>query len=244
MIRLCVYVIRPDGSDLRRVTRGRGVAGSPRWSPDGKRIYYYETTELGAWYAEDGNEAKGSTQIVSIDVAEGSLIQLTTGPGVRLAPQPLPDGALGYLATVKDGNVIRLVQNDGSTANSQPGDIHGASRSTDGKQVVYYKFSHPESQEVLPAFSREPGFRLVKLAGGTFFPAISPQGDQLVVTTGTTGKFDSLVLMKPDGSERKIVLTKKDGLALAPSWSPDGKRIAFSQGMYFRAGPHPVGRVS
>jgi Tol biopolymer transport system component len=45
---LSVYVIRPDGSDLRRVTRGRGVAGSPRWSPDGKRIYYYETTELGA----------------------------------------------------------------------------------------------------------------------------------------------------------------------------------------------------
>jgi len=35
---LSVYVIRPDGSDLRRVTRGRGVAGSPRWSPDGKRI--------------------------------------------------------------------------------------------------------------------------------------------------------------------------------------------------------------
>jgi Tol biopolymer transport system component len=35
-----IYVIRPDGSDPRRVTRGRGVAGSPRWSPDGKRIYY------------------------------------------------------------------------------------------------------------------------------------------------------------------------------------------------------------
>lgn len=238
---LSVYVIRPDGSDLRRVTRGRGVAGSPRWSPDGKRIYYYETTELGAWYAEDGNEARGSTQIVSIDVAEGSLIQHTIGDGVRFAPQPLPHGALGYLATVKDRNVIRLVQNDGSTANSQPGDIHGASWSTDGKQVVYCKFSHPESPEVLPAFSREPGFRLVRLTGRMFFPAISPQGDQIAVTTGK--KFESLALMKPDGSDRKIVFTNKDGFALAPSWSPDGKRIAFSQGMYFRAGPHPVGQV-
>ena len=36
----------------------------------------------------------------------------------------------------------------------------------------------------------------------------------------------------------------KDGLALAPSWSPDGRRIAFSQGMYFRSGPHPEGQVS
>ena len=118
---------------------------------------------------------RGSTQIVSIDVAEGSLIQHTTGDGVRLAPQPLPHGALGYLAIVKDGNVIRLVQNDGSTANSQPGDIHGASWSTDGKQVVYCKFSQPESPVVLPAVLQgNPGFRLVNLAGRMFFPRDFP----------------------------------------------------------------------
>jgi hypothetical protein len=49
---------------------------------------------------------------------------------------------------------------------------------------VYYKFSESEAPEVLPAFSREPGFRLVKLAEGMVFPAISPQGDQVAVTTG------------------------------------------------------------
>src|SRR5215469_15257214 len=205
---LSVYVIHQDGSDLRRVTRGRGVAGSPRWSPDGKRIYYYESHEVGAGYAAYGDEARGWTEIVSIDVAEGSLIQHTTGDGIRLAPQPLPNGALGYLATVKDGRVIRLVQNDGSTANSQPGDIRDPSWSADGKQVVYCKFSQPESPVVLPAFSREPGFRLVRLAGRTFFPAISPQGDQVAVSAGN--KFETLVVMKPDGSERKIVFGNKD----------------------------------
>jgi TolB protein len=238
---LSVYVIHPDGSGLRRVTRGRGVAGSPRWSLDGKQIYYYETTELGAWYAQFGNEAKGTTQIVSIDVAEGSLIQHTTGDGIRLAAQPLPDDALGYLAKLKDGNVIRVVQHNGSAKDSPRGEIYGASWSADGKQVVYYKFTHPESAEVLPAFSREPGFRLVKLAETMVFPAISPKGDQVAVTSGD---FDSLTLMKLDGSDRKVVFSKKGSLALAPSWSPDGKRIAFSQGMYFRAGPHPLGQVS
>jgi Tol biopolymer transport system component len=238
---LGVYVIHPDGSGLRRVTRGRGVAGSPRWSLDGKRIYYYEATELGAWYAEFGVEAKGTTQIVSIDIADGSVIQHTTGDGVRVAPQPLAHDALGYLAKLKDGNVIRVVQHDSKQVESQPGKIQGPSWSSDGKQVVYYKFTESDSPEVLPAFAREPGFRLVKLAEGMAFPAISPQGDQIAVTTG---KFDTLTLMKLDGNDRKIVLSKKDGLVLAPEWSPDGKRVAFSQGMYFRFGAHPVGQVA
>jgi Tol biopolymer transport system component len=116
------------------------VAGSPRWSADAKKLYYYETTELGAWYAEFGNETKGTTQIVSIDIADGSMIQHTTGDGIRVAPQSLPHEALDYLAKLKDGNVIRVVQKDGATVQSQAGNIQGPSWSTDGKQVVYYKF--------------------------------------------------------------------------------------------------------
>ena len=238
---LSVYVIHPDGSGLRRVTRGRGVAGSPRWSLDGKQIYFYESTELGAWYAEFGDAAKGTTQIVSVGVDDGRVIQHTTGDGVRLTPQPLAHEVLGYLAILKDGNSIRLVQHDGSTVDSKPANIHGPSWSADGTRVVYYKFISTKLPEVLPAFSRDHDFLLTKFAGGLFFPASSPRGDEIAVTAGG---FDSLILMKPDGSDRRTLISLKDGLALAPSWSPDGKRIAFSQGVYFRAGPHPDGQVA
>src|SRR5262249_49463011 len=50
-----LYVIHADGKGLRPLTRGRGVAGAPRWTPDGKRIYYYETTEVGGWFAQRGD---------------------------------------------------------------------------------------------------------------------------------------------------------------------------------------------
>jgi TolB protein len=35
-----LFVVRPDGTDLRRVTRGPGYSGQPSWAPDGKRIAF------------------------------------------------------------------------------------------------------------------------------------------------------------------------------------------------------------
>ncbi|MEW6156080.1 MAG: PQQ-binding-like beta-propeller repeat protein [Verrucomicrobiota bacterium] len=37
-----IYVVRPDGSDLRRVTGGSGDLVWPSWSPDGKRISFHQ----------------------------------------------------------------------------------------------------------------------------------------------------------------------------------------------------------
>src|SRR5262245_11691696 len=40
-----IYIVHPDGSGLRRVTKPGGAAGSPAWSADGKRVLFYETDE-------------------------------------------------------------------------------------------------------------------------------------------------------------------------------------------------------
>src|SRR4029077_10375181 len=38
-----VYVVGADGGDLRRLSSGDGqFAGSPKWSPDGSRVVFYE----------------------------------------------------------------------------------------------------------------------------------------------------------------------------------------------------------
>ncbi len=37
-----IYVVHPDGSGLRRITQAQGFAGSPSWSPDGKRLGFYK----------------------------------------------------------------------------------------------------------------------------------------------------------------------------------------------------------
>jgi TolB protein len=54
-------------------------------------------------------------------------------------------------------------------------------------------------------------------------PAWSPDGTLLAVSSlaGETGENFAVYTMKPDGSERKLVLAN----AYSPSWSPDGKQL-------------------
>jgi Tol biopolymer transport system component len=49
---LSVYVIRADGSGFRRIAAKPGYClGSPKWSPDGKRVVFYEMTTEDTWGA-------------------------------------------------------------------------------------------------------------------------------------------------------------------------------------------------
>ena len=58
---------RPNGRDLRRVTEGDRFAGSPQWSPDGRRLVFYEMNVVDTHKARSGRQAEIESQIVSID---------------------------------------------------------------------------------------------------------------------------------------------------------------------------------
>ena len=88
-----IYLIHPDGTGLRRLTRAGGVAGSPSWSSDAKRVLYYETDETGAYLAKSGNSR---TEFVAVDIATGARTQYTASNEVKLSPQWLPGGKISY----------------------------------------------------------------------------------------------------------------------------------------------------
>jgi len=89
-----IYVVKPDGSGLRRLTELGGYAGSPQWSRDGKRIVCYQATPRDV-YPTRFTES-GTSQIVSIDVDTGAIETHTKGPGVKVSPR-FVEGDIAYV---------------------------------------------------------------------------------------------------------------------------------------------------
>ncbi len=74
-----IYVMRADGSDVRRLTNTPADNASPRWSPKGSEIVYSE---------QDGS----NSNLYTISVGGGDPNQITSGTGLDLWPSWSPDG--------------------------------------------------------------------------------------------------------------------------------------------------------
>jgi hypothetical protein len=79
------------------VTKPGYCLGSPRWSPDGRRVVFYEMTTEETWGARRPNlVASVVSQIVSVDVATGERVEHTLGPGLKVFPQFLSATEVAY----------------------------------------------------------------------------------------------------------------------------------------------------
>ena len=234
-----VYVMRADGTGLRRLTQTapQTATGSPQWSADGTKLVVYEIPTRETFGARMGGfniaQLSGTSQIAEIDVASGARKELTQGPGLKTNPHLLLGGVLAYLfkASPKDGPAPGIAYADGTRGPA--GEVRNPSWSADGKRVVYYRFGTQNRAQYTRLHSWDPRreYRYTDV-----FPTLCRKTNRLALTDldfPFGNPTASLSVMNVDGSARQKIFQRQDGAALMPTWSPDCQWIAVGFGTFF-----------
>lgn len=238
---LAVYIVHPDGTGLKRLSPPGMTTGSPKWSADSKHLIAWQADTEVSWLARvDQLSMRATSQIVDIDIADGTTKVLTGGPGVKLNPAFLPEGRFAW--STKTAQTTGVVYSDG--ADAFPRNVREPAWSRDGRHVVYELVDNTPIAQNTPLYSWKPG---VEYRYTDVFPMFARDG-----TLALTNKDvdTSLVTMNADGSNRQLVFKSSThcmagknpsgpcgemvGVALTPSWFPDSKRLVFSFGGYWR----------
>ena len=232
-----IYIIRPDGSALKRLTNSDNFCGGPRWTRDSRHVIGYclsgEETFAYRSASDATDEAlrrmgrvplRGNTTLVSVDIATLEQTTITARPGIKSFPAVLNDGEIAYVRKDTDGRGISYH----STEKGGPrGMVRSPSWSPDGKRVVYHKLLDLKPPSWKKTWSRNPGYNLVTT---NTLPAFDPSGKRLIATSDN----NTLIQIETGRNEAQIVFRQEGKLAQSADWSPQGDAILFGLGQYFR----------
>jgi dipeptidyl aminopeptidase/acylaminoacyl peptidase len=221
-----IYVMNADGSRKRNLTR-RANDDYPTWSPDGRRIAFLRVT--GSYrhhgyhlYAvnADGSGLRNLGRIAATAYFQGQLVWS-------------PDGR-----TIYSGRY--LISTDGSGARKLPYIPWTAVWSPDGRQIAFVG-NRPrggpcpckDNSDIYVMNADGSGTRrLTHNVGYDGQPAWSPDGQKIAFQSnrgfrkGVSQGVGEIYVMNADGSGKRN-LTRNPAQDGSPSWSPDGRRIAF-----------------
>jgi TolB protein len=235
-----IYTMRPDGTDLVRLTNSPGPDVTPIWSPDGKKIVFASERDVGDseiyLMKADGSEVRRLTRQPGDDShphwsPDGSRIVFNSA---RATPDLAVDWSKQHIeifTMAADGTDVRQITRF-KTVSTYP------SFSPDGKRIAFRRVTDEPGflWDLTPGARNSEVFvmnvdgsnpvNVSKSAAYDGWPAWSPDGAKIVFSSNRSGpaNIGQLYSVDPDGGNLQK-LTDGPGSFVQPSWSRDGRRI-------------------
>jgi Tol biopolymer transport system component len=215
------------------------VAGGGVWSPQRDRVAFVDERD-GYWQLHVAN-LQGQVLSPTKDASGNALKRRIANPSDYWAYWPVwsAAGEIAFLTTRYDSGDLMIMDKTGNTRmlTKSPGnDLHPA-WSPDGTKLVFHRSernSEGKRIDQLYVISREGGSETPltqPIGADSLVPAWSPDGRRVAINIGFTEpqpgvRPRGLWLVNADGTG--LVQVTREGGGRLVSWSPDGKKIAFT----------------
>jgi TolB protein len=212
-----LFACDADGQNVTQVTRDNVLCVGPRWSPDGRGVYF-TSYQNGRPCAYRASVETGVKQVLS------SYLGLNAGPVVN--PR---NGADVAIILSFPGNPELFLQRLGSGALTRLTRTHNAAEaspawSPDGSQIAYVSDETGRAQiYILDVASRKARRATVTYGTENLSPSWSPDGRYLAYTSRRSAGYQVAVLEVAKGEVRETLTSGAPHED--PSWAPDSRHL-------------------